>query len=477
MEAEQGTADGTGKVALLCALAVVSHPFAVPFALILVAVRLVLLKRGRLRGAALLVTLLAYGVLVRIDSPEGAGGGGLGGLFGAVPRLSWSRAVSFATWDSATVLDVLGVSTRSISLLFSTFAAVRLAGFVASPVALFVARRSRAITMLAAMDGIVAVLYLFANDTNFISYWPQRILTLNSSITYAAGVVLPYVVVKSLMGREPLGRHSIPRRTHLLCIILPFVISMALVNVQIPVMRLGPAIRVNYRTARQALLEMGLHDSTVYCAGFGNIHPNYLRCIPFLLFSDSHVLARNLVLVTEWHSQPRHPSRVAERELDKAGFGSVRVACGVNFAMKDGMVIARQGDYSVDRTLRIDSWSGLPRGETGWPILTTGHPDDGNFVYAVAVGRGLAEIRLDRWGSLPLRSAPFSIEGNGGHLVRVRLGAEAAEVDLDGERILGFAGDLGDLATPEFKENHIGGTAAVEYWRGGPGGGRPDLAP
>jgi len=57
------------------------------------------------------------------------------------------------------------------------------------------------------------------------------------------------------------------------------------------------------------------------------VQPYYLRSVPFLLFSDREIVARNIVLFTEWHIQPRHPTRLVETWFD---LGRAALAEGVS---------------------------------------------------------------------------------------------------------------------------------------------------
>jgi hypothetical protein len=156
----------------------------------------------------------------------------------------------------------------------------------------------------------VFALYLFSRENSVISLWPQRILTFHACVTYLAGVATPWYLWKTWR-RSPSA--APPARPWL----LPVAEGAALVfllAVQIPVFRLGPALEANYRSAKQALFATGLRDA-VLVSRIANIEPFFVRAVPFLLFSDPEVIERQLLISTEWHTQPRHPTRVAETAL------------------------------------------------------------------------------------------------------------------------------------------------------------------
>jgi hypothetical protein len=165
--------------------------------------------------------------------------------------------------------------------------------------------------MLAAMNSLVFLLYLFSKETTLISMWPQRILTFHSWLTFTAGVVMPVYLWRRWRQRVERAELADTRQAN------PYLtagvvvgLAVFIVALQVPIMRLGPAIEVNFAEARRKLLATGLENAVLRVASF-ELRPFYLRCLPFLLFSDPALIERRLLLSTEWHTQPRHPTRVS----------------------------------------------------------------------------------------------------------------------------------------------------------------------
>jgi hypothetical protein len=80
--------------------------------------------------------------------------------------------------------------------------------------------------------------------------------------------------------------------------------------VERPILKLGSTVEKNYYHLRSVILKSGISDAVLMTSDV-RIAPWYLRSIPFLIFSDKEIIGRRLLMVTEWHLQGRHPSRIA----------------------------------------------------------------------------------------------------------------------------------------------------------------------
>src|SRR4030095_3097226 len=82
-------------------------------------------------------------------------------------------------------------------------------------------------------------------------------------------------------------------------------------------------------------------------ANLNTIEPFYLRSVPFLLFSDPQLVARNLTFWTRWSAQGRQPTRLSE-----SGFELGRSAYRAEYFSKDrqiylNLVALKSGELAV----------------------------------------------------------------------------------------------------------------------------------
>lgn len=300
-------------VPLLLFGAVVCHPFALLFSLVLGGLRWVFVPSRRVPAALLLVALTAFGWIVLRDSPESGASAGVASLFGLPGSQVPQRIVALFQADTSFTHQLFGFCPPGLRGYFLILGAIHLAGFLASPVVLVLARESRVVRLLAALNTIVAVLYFCSRQADaVIPGWPWRITTFYSPFTFVAGVAGPLYLLRRWRPAL-LAAWAAPRRSWW---IAPVALAGLMVVVQVPLLRLGDNIARSYEQARASLLRSGVANAYVVATDVDAIQPFYLRCVPFLLFSDPQIVARNVFLFTEWHIQYRHPTRLVETWFD-----------------------------------------------------------------------------------------------------------------------------------------------------------------
>ncbi|MBM3855248.1 MAG: hypothetical protein FJ399_19190, partial [Verrucomicrobia bacterium] len=300
-------------VPLLAIIGVACHPFALLFAVILAALRWVFVPARRGQTIALTVGLLAFGWIVVRDSPESGATSGILSLFGWPGTQIPQRLIELFVVSGSFTEQLFGFCPAGLRLYFLALGAIHLAGLVASPVVAVVARESRSLRMLAALNTVVAVLYLCSRQNDFmIPGWPWRILTFYSPFLFVAGIAGPAYLIRRW---QPAWLRVMSQPSKAAWAVPVAVIGL-LAAVQIPILRLDGQVGRSYERTRAQILQSGIANAFVVITEIDAIQPFYLRCVPFLLFSDPQVVARNLHLYTEWHIQNRHPTRLAEAWLD-----------------------------------------------------------------------------------------------------------------------------------------------------------------
>jgi hypothetical protein len=303
----------TGVVALLTLLAIISHPFAVFFALPLFAVRIVLLPTTRWRSVVIAALVLVYGVIIQRDSVDAPAGSLLPQLFGLHPIGTLTRISELFTWNRGIVDYLLGISPAALSAYFIVLGAVHLLGFLASPFVAALAKDAPALRLLALLDTVVAAMFFLAlPDNAVISWWPQRILSYYNWVTFSAGIACPAYLILRYMPKKAGGEttsSSLGRRS--LAWILPALLIPGLIAAEVPVLRLGPVVPREWRSVRSTILDTGLKNIILY-PEYVDVAPFYRRCVAFLLFSDRSLIQRDIQVFTEWSAQPRHPSRTVD---------------------------------------------------------------------------------------------------------------------------------------------------------------------
>ena len=311
-EAQEPARPSGLPVALLCFLALICHPFALLFALILVATRLLFLPATRWASAGLAAALGLFAWVIIKDSPptEGTSVAQLAGLFGFSVAEIGARLTGLFVQDAQTVEYVFGFVPTVLRGHFLILAGVHVAGFISAPILALHARENRALRLLGTFVSVIGGLYLFSTDAagNPVPEWPQRILTFCSPFTFLAGFAGPIWLLRE-RARQTGSEYRLPRAARAL---MPPAILVGVVAVQLPILELSGEVKRSYEQLRDGIVRAGIKNAFVVVSDVDAIRPFYLRMLPMLLFSDPQLVANHLLLQTEWHHQARHPSRLAE---------------------------------------------------------------------------------------------------------------------------------------------------------------------
>jgi hypothetical protein len=297
-------------VPLLSLFSMMCHPFAFPFAAFLAALRFVFVRRCRLHSVLLIAGLVIFAWIIRNDSPESPDTPQLTSLFGFSFHQLVERLTGLFYIDAKMTSYLFGATPLGLRCYLAIMGAVHLAGFVAAPWAAVVARHNPKVRLLASLTIGVEVIYLLSADNTIVTSWPQRILTFYSAFTFTAGIVLPCYLVQ----RWPRAPAIAAPRTALW--LIPAAVLVAVIAVQVPILRLGRSIGASLAGLRDAIIQTGLTNAFIVFSNVDSIQPFYQRAVPFLLFSDPALVNRNLIFFTEWHVQPRHPTRLIEQWID-----------------------------------------------------------------------------------------------------------------------------------------------------------------
>lgn len=298
-------------VGVLCVVAMMCHPFAFPFAVLVVALRGVFVPATRLPGAGLALLLVVFAWVIKRDSADSPDVH-FTTLFGLPFTGFFTRCQWLWTADADLVTILFGDVPDGLRTYLFLIGTIHALGFLAAPIALVTARDNRPIRLLAAFNTAIALLYFCARVNPVISEWPQRMLSFHYPITFVAGVVLPAFLLRG-RARWAQWRES---RMSILAVGMSAVGLALIVAVQVPVLRFGREIERNYARLRGGLAATDFSNAFVVTAGVETIRPFYLRAVPFLLFSDAEVVKRNVIFFTEWHLQFRHPTRLVEHWFD-----------------------------------------------------------------------------------------------------------------------------------------------------------------
>ena len=313
--------------------AVVSHPFALPFGLILFGTRILFLRRSRVASLGVCLLLLVYQSVITKENPESDAVVLVSQLFNWYPAHLGGRIASLFTVDIQTTQALFGIRPTFLSIYFAFLGFVHLLGFLGSPVMALLAKDKPALRMLSTINAITLILYLLADDnTTVISVWPQRILTFYSGVTYLAGAIGACALMKRI--RLPVNSLSFLNQPFAFKLLPLALLSAFIILVQVPILRLGRNVGTNANSLREMILATGVHDALLV-TGKTEIYPDYLRASPFLLFGDPQLIKRNILFFTEWHHQPRHPSRIGKNaDKDHQRFA-------IDFFMDSGLISFR----------------------------------------------------------------------------------------------------------------------------------------
>jgi tetratricopeptide (TPR) repeat protein len=306
--------DAELPIVLAVLFALLCHPFAVPFALVLCGVRWLFNRRRRWQTLALAAGIGIYAWVIVRDSPtsEATASGGLRQLFGFDLGQMHQRVIGLFLQDAAFVKTLFGNVPVSSWVFFIGLAVIHVCGFLLSP---WIAWRTKGVgwlRLIATLNSATAILYLFSFDlpTGPIPEWPQRILTLYAPFTFIAGFAAIIHVFGGLLAR---CARNFPSRAIQLA---PWCVLLFAAWTEARVFHFSRRLEAAIAEARHDLLASGVKGAYVVVSGVDAVHPFYLRCVPFVLFSDPAVIAQHLLIGTEWHFKARHPTRIAEASLE-----------------------------------------------------------------------------------------------------------------------------------------------------------------
>jgi hypothetical protein len=344
-------------ITLLVVFGICCHPFVLPFALVLCGVRFLFDRRRRWQTVCLAALVLVFGFIIFRDSPPSEVGGAEGGLrvlFGVRPSEIWHRLRGLFLQDSLFASTLFGYTPWGSAITFFIFAILHLFGFVVAPYIAFKERQSTWLRMLAALNTCAAILYVFSCDlpSSPIGEWPQRVLTLYAPYTFLTGFVGILYVTGALRGRKEGTAGRIPT----VAWAVPAVILAFTVTTQVQVFRFSRMLAANIAKTREEILKTGVENAYLVVSGMDNVRPFYLRAVPFVLFSDRDLVARHLLISTEWHVKPRHPTRITESEFE---LGRKRYLA--EFSAKDSVMSVQlieqpQNRFPVSERTNAKTW-------------------------------------------------------------------------------------------------------------------------
>ncbi len=314
-EIERPNSAAGWAVPLLLILSLWSHPFALPFGLLALGFRWVFCPARRWQSIATAGALILFGFVIVRDSPDPDN---------AREKLSvaltefhfeqlFTRLKQAVQADFLVAKYLFAIDSIWLSGYLYFVAIVHVVGFIASPAILFFTKPTPPVRALMWLVLVVALAYVFTPTLEaLLPWWPQRILAIFSPFTFVAGIIGPWFLIQAKWPH--LLQRSSPRPT---CAwLVPAGLLVGIVAVQWPVMKLSADIKYNYENLRSEFMKSKLSNAYIVVSGVKNVEPFYLRAVPFLLFSDSALVERNILFCTEWHVQSRHPTRLAESWLE-----------------------------------------------------------------------------------------------------------------------------------------------------------------
>lgn len=303
-------------ISIFVILGICFHPFILPFALVLCGVRFLFDAEHRWQSVVLGAAVAVFGYVIFRDSPPTEVGNAVGGLWllwGVRPAEIAHRFIGLFAQDATFARLLFGYTPASSEVVFLLFGTLHLIGFALAPFLALKARGSVWLRMVATIDTAAAVLYFFSCDLPGapISDWPERVLTLYAPFTFLTGFIgVLYLLGKwrpALTAEQPVARAAWA---------VPVLILAFVVFVQSQVFGFARSFAANVEKTKAEIIKSGVSDAYLVVSGMDNVTPFYLRAVPFVLFSDRDLIARHLIISTEWHVKPRHPTRITEAAFD-----------------------------------------------------------------------------------------------------------------------------------------------------------------
>ncbi|PTY00681.1 tetratricopeptide repeat protein [Opitutus sp. ER46] len=401
-------------IALLIGFGLICHPFALPFALILCGLRFLFVQRHRRQTLAFAGAVLLFGFVIVRDSPasEASATASLKILFTVDPAQMWLRVTNLFTMDALLVRTLFGATPWTSTVFFWVMGSLHLIGFAIAPVLAWRCRSSLWLRMLAVLNTVVGLCYLLSVDSPAapIPEWPQRILTFHAPFTFLTA----FAGLIHLLGRWRPAITAPDRRLPRGAWLVPAVLLLAVMAVQIPVLRFGPILAANVDRARTEFLQTNISSAYVVATGIDQVRPFYLRCVPFMLFSDPEIVGRHVLLATEWHFQDRHPSRITE-----LAFNLGRDRYRADFSASDGSIHVQVFQHPPHRFPIIEN-TNLERWGNAHTLAK------GQFNQGVTLlNSGFAAAALEHFNTAVYLAPTFGNAWNNGGAILSQLGRKA----------------------------------------------------
>jgi hypothetical protein len=444
----------------LALLAMLSHPFAAPFLLMVYAVNFALSPRQRVTSAVVFVLVALYAVLIGRDSPESVSQAQLWQLFDPNLPHIWHNLVEAVGWDSNYIRLLLGDPVPLVSAYVNAIAAVKLLGGLLGIVLFRRLWRNPSLRVLLVLN--LAFLGMFVTGVDviygwIIAQWPWRIWSIANPLLYSFGVI----AVAELVGTVEWPKLLAPNWNWAYPVLAA--LTVVLLAAQNQLLSKGRMVQSTLQDLKTTVIQSGAHDALVTWSGAKNINPYFLRSVPYLMFSDPDMIARNLMFVADWHTGGRHNTHIPE-----LNFASARPRLTMEFLPSNGTIIAAIHGIGMQQhfPVKIRFGDRIPRTGAGEPVLTTGKTGDANFVFVLAPSPGSIVIYLDAWGSPWVASPPVPIDPNRLYAMDIWLGPQGIKLQLDGATVWERSTPVRSLENPLYGQNPLGGTTALPKFSG-----------
>jgi hypothetical protein len=444
---------------MLAFLAMLSHPFAAPFLLLVYGVSFVATPRQRVTSLIVTGFVLFYALLIALDSPESASGGQLSKMFDFNPGHVWKALSGALTWDANYIFLLFEERMPVVSAYVHVIAAIKLIGALLAAAGFTRLWSVPRLRFLLLLEIAWVALYATATDADsgyVVAQWPWRILSIGNPLLYC----FPVIAAAELATGLNWPKLSIPGRPIVYAMLAA--LTAILLWFQFELLRKGRDLEAAFQSVKATVLASGAHDAVVTWDSDQNIHPYYLRCAPFLLIPDRDLLARKLLFVSGWHVLARHNTHAPE--LD---FPSARPRLSLEFLPSNGTILAVvRGLQQQHFPMKVRFGGRIPRVGAGEPILTTGKVGDANILYALAPTPGVIQLYLDAWGAPWVTSPPLTIDPNREYTLDVVMSGSGIKVQLDGVTVWEQGTLVRSLDNPVYGSNPVGGTTAGPTFSG-----------
>jgi hypothetical protein len=304
--------DNSIKITAILFLACTSHPFAIPFVLILLGVRFLVQSNNTQRVKALLcmVPIFCFAALIMIDSPE------------SDVKAELLKLVSFHINNLIKNVKMLYLSPKVITefiysermpktlqIFFWVRSSIILLGFALSAICMFLKSTSRPHRYLYVYVFVTLLLYLTSVDvTDVIVEWPARILSFSGIFLFASGFIVIHQLISKTRLTRPITMAASAWGNAPLIILI---VCMSAIHTYLPFNIFYPKSKIfqfNYLQVRSQLIEEASNCFITF--RYANLNPYYLHSMEKLLFSDKKIIASGILLENDWHKLQRHNTRV-----------------------------------------------------------------------------------------------------------------------------------------------------------------------